>query len=447
MKEKLFDILKDRDHFPLLLPFTNMEAFFYHLPVFYRGEGIYIYDLNDNKYIDAAGGLWNVSCGLGNKKILDAMQEQMQQMVFGSIFRRSNAVAVELAARLVEISRPGLTRVCLTCSGSASIEAAIMMIRSYFSLTGQPDKKGIVCLKKGYHGTYYGSGTASDVLDGKEHFEPAVAEMFHIEPPYCYRCPLGQEYPGCGIQCADELAKLAGQKKGRLAAFMMEPIPGSGGIIVPPKEYFKRIQTICKEHELFLILDEVATGFGRTGAMFAAELFDIEPDVMTLSKGINSGYLPLGAALFCEEIYRPYKEKNMPLQIGTTQDGNPVCCAASLATIELLTRGGLIDNCKKMGRRLKQACMEMKEKSLHIGDVRGEGLMIGIELVKNKEKKTPVESRHIGLVCDFLKDNGLIVYPNPCGISLFPALTVTEEQTHRIIEILGKILLHLNLEV
>lgn len=447
MRETFFDILKERDHFPLLLPFTNMEAFFYHLPVFYRGEGIYIFDLNDNKYIDAAGGLWNVSCGLGNKTILDAMQEQMQRMAFGSIFRRANAKAVELAARLVEISCPGLTRVCLTCSGSAAVEAAIMMVRSYFSITGQPSKKSIVCLKRGYHGTYYGSGTASDVIDGKEQFEPGVPEIFHIEAPYCFRCPFGREYPGCGIQCADQLAELARQKKGRVAAFMMEPILGSGGIIVPPKEYFKRIEAICKEHEIFFLLDEVATGFGRTGEMFAAELFDSEPDVMILSKGINSGYLPLGAALFSEEIYRPFKEKNIPLQVGTTQDGNPVCCAASLATIDVLEEEGLLDNCKKMGFKLKQGCMEMKEKSRHIGDVRGEGLMLGIELVKNKEKKTPVEPMHVGLVCDFLKDNGLIVYPNPCGISLFPALTITEEQIHRVIEILSKILIPLRLEV
>lgn len=437
----------DGVNFPLWQPFTPMKAFVHYPAVFYRGEGIYVYDRDENRYIDAAGGLWNICCGLGNKRIVEAMQEQMQKMAFGSLFHRSNPVAIALAAKLVEITCAKLTRVFLTCSGSEAIEVAMKVIRNYFSLVGRRDKKGIVCLKKSYHGVYYGSGTASDVMDGKEDFAPNLPGIFHIEAPYCFRCPYGMAFPGCGIQCADELDKLARQKQGRVAAFMMEPILGSGGIIVPPKEYFRRIETICKEHEIFFVLDEVATGFGRTGEMFAAELFDIEPDVLVLSKGINSGYLPLGAALFSEEIFHPFWENNIALQFGSTQSGNPVCCASSLAVIDLLQEEKLLENCKHMGRRLKQGLREMMEKARHIGDVRGEGLMLGIELVKNKENKTPVEPQHIALAVNFLKENGLLVYPNPCGISMFPPFILSGDEADQMLNILSQILVNLRLEM
>jgi adenosylmethionine-8-amino-7-oxononanoate aminotransferase len=438
----LLDIGSD---FPLWQPFTPMKSIVYNPLIIEKGHGIYIYDQDGDQYIDAAGGLWNISFGLGNRKILAAMKKQMEKMAFGSLFYRSNPVAIELAARLVEITCPKLTRVFLTCSGSESIEVAIKVIRNYNSLTGSSSKKDIICLKRGYHGVYYGSGTASDIIYRKEDFGPNLPGIFHIEAPYCYRCPYGMAFPDCGIKCADELDKIAGEKQGKVAAFIMEPILGSAGIIVPPKEYFRRIETICKMHDIFFVLDEVATGFGRTGEMFAAELFNIEPDVLILSKGINSGYLPLGAALFCEKIFKPFWENDFPLQFGSTQDGNPVCCAASLATIDVLQGEGLLENCKNMGQQLKQGFREIMEKARHIGDVRGEGLMLGIELVQSKEKKTQVEPQHISFVVNFLKERGLLVYPNPCGISLFPALNVSEEEVHKILSILKKIFIQLRL--
>ncbi|MCP4219513.1 MAG: aspartate aminotransferase family protein [bacterium] len=443
---ELTRLLETGNNSPLWQPFTDMQGLAGNPFYLCRGEGIYVYDQNDRQYIDAAGALWNMSLGLGQEKILDAMKKQMDTLVYGSLFRRSNPVALQLAAKLKEITPANLTRTILTCTGSQSVEAAIKVVRSYFHITQQPVKKEIVCLKRSYHGTYYGSGTASDLLGMKEESGPNVPGISHIEAPYCYRCPYGMEYPGCGLKCAEQLEKIAQEKEGRIAAFMMEPILGSGGILVPPKDYFERIAEICKKHNIFLMLDEVATGFGRTGEMFAADLFGIQPDVLILSKSINSGYLPLGATLFCEEIFRPFIENNFSLQFGSTQDGNPVCCASSLATMEIIKQENLLDNCKKMGAKLKEGLNRMIAKSRHIGEIRGEGLMIGVEMVLDKETKTPVETTHIGLVVNFLMANGLLVYPNPCGFSMFPPLNITEQEVEKILTVLGNILLQIRFE-
>ncbi|MBN1697909.1 MAG: aspartate aminotransferase family protein [Spirochaetales bacterium] len=421
--------------FPLIQPYTTVPFSMFEAGNIPEGEGIHVYDENGKCYIDAAGGLWNVSCGLGNKTIIDAIVNQLNKLAYAPLFCGKHPPAVRLAGRLNKILPSPLKKIFYTCSGSESIAVAVKIVRGYFSLNSNRKKNMIVCLKNCYHGMYYSrSGTESDIDEGLHHFQPDIPGFIHINPPYCYRCPYGEKHPSCGLVCAVELEQVLKKNKGRIAAFMMEPIMGSAGIIIPPAGYLKRVKQICGQNGIFMIFDEVATGFGRTGEMFAAQLFNISPDIMALSKGMNSGYLPLGATVFSDETILPYLEHNIAFPLGTTQGGNPVCCASCLATIDYIEEKNLLENCRIMGEILLHGCLELQNKCRHIGDVRGRGLMIGIELVLDKKDKMPVENRHIHAVCSLLRENGLIVYPSPVGFSMFPALTITEVEIRQVLE-------------
>ncbi|MGD9084573.1 MAG: aspartate aminotransferase family protein [Desulfobacterales bacterium] len=425
--------------FPLWQPFTPPRSFLSNPLVIEKGQGVHIYDTDGNKYIDASGGLWNISCGLGHKGILEAMHAQLDDLAFSPLFNRANKKAIELAQKLVAITPGNLTRVFLTNSGSEAIEVTIKAIRGHFNILGKK-RHTIVALRHSYHGSYYGSGTLSDNISRKYEYQPNLPGVLHIEAPYCYRCTFNLTYPSCKVRCADELADVCIHKGHSVAAFIMEPILGSGGIIVPPPGYFDRVKEICEQEGIFWVLDEVATGFGRIGEMFASDLFRLEPDVMTMSKGINSGYLPLGAAVFSEDIFAPYLDEDAPLQFGSSQNGNPICCASALATINVLIEENLIDNCRDMGRLLKQGCVEIMAESDHVGDVRGEGLMLGVELVQNQSDHLRLAPGLISFVSEYLQDNGLIVYPSVCGFSMFPPLNITASEVDAILSVLKKTL-------
>jgi adenosylmethionine-8-amino-7-oxononanoate aminotransferase len=429
--------------FPLWQPFTHLKGFLDNPLIIRTGAGIRVRDTDGHEYLDAAGGLWNLTFGLGDERILGAAQRQLEELAFAPLFHRAHEPAIELARKLVAITPPRLTRVFLATSGSEAVEVAIKVVRGYFHIRGE-ERAAIVALRRSYHGTYYGSGTLSDNISRKDDFRPNLPDVIHIEPPYCYRCPFGLEYPGCDVRCADELGRVCQQEKGQVAAFVMEPVLGSGGIIVPPPAYFERIVEICEDESIILILDEVATGFGRVGEMFAADLFALNPDVMTVAKGINAGYLPLGATIFSEQIFKAYSEQEIPLHFGSTQNGNPVCCAAASATIDALSEDDLMVNCREMGGRLKGGCEQIMARSAHVGDVRGVGLMVGIELVGDEKSKEPLAPHMVAFVVEFLRDNGLIVYPSTCGFSMFPALNVSAAEVDQILAILDNVLPRMN---
>lgn len=281
--------------------------------------------------------------------------------------------------------------------GSEANETNFKIVRLYHSLLGQDRKKTIVARNHGYHGLSIATMAATGILPLHWNFGPEPAGFAHIPAPYCYRCELKQTYPTCGIACAASLEELI-QREGpeTIGAFIAEPVIGAGGVIPPPPEYFPRVREICDRHGILLILDEVVTGFGRTGKMFGAEHWGVRPDIVTLAKGLTSGYVPLGASVVSQRIWSAIAEKlpgPMPFSHGFTYSGHPTACAAGLANLDILEGEYLPGNASRVGAHLLERMREL-ERFDSVGDVRGLGLMVGIELVADKETRRGFKMPH-----------------------------------------------------
>jgi len=429
-------------------PFTNMSEFLilknYGPSIITRGEGQYVFDAKGRRYINGLSSLWNVAVGFGRQEIIDAITEQLNVLPYASCFRQSHPKAIELAARLIEITDDHYQQVFLGTNGSEAVEAAIKMARQFHKQSPNPLDQSryiIISLNGSYHGVSYGAISTSGLPEDLEKFGPLVPGFIQIKPPYCYRCPYDKTlYPDCGLECAEELARaIENQGASNVAAFILEPIMGVSGIITPSKEYYLRIGTICKTYGVLLIADEVTTGFGRTGGLFATQSWVHRPDILCLGKAISNGYLPLSATLATQDIFERFLEKGNQFNHGSTASGHPVCSAAGLATIEILIKEKIAQNAETMGKYLVSKLNSLKANNEIIGEIRGQGLMIGIELVKDKSSKTPLTLQEMGEVVLDLSDKGLLVYFNNGSnvIGLFPALTIDEDLVDEIVSILS----------
>lgn len=272
-----------------------------------EGDGWWITDDRGRRLIDAFAGLWCVSVGHGRAEIIDAVREQMETLEYFTIFHgQSHPRAIELAEKLCAMFPPeyGLNHVMFSSGGSEANETNFKLVPLYWAMRGEEQRTTIVARHHGYHGLTIATMTATGIMPMRWNFGPEAPGFGHIAAPYCYKCELGLTYPDCKLACADELENLV-QRVGpeTIAAFIAEPVIGAGGIIPPPDDYFTRIREICDRYDILLILDEVVTGFGRSGTMFGFERYGVRPDVVTLTKGITSGYLPLGASVISDEIY------------------------------------------------------------------------------------------------------------------------------------------------
>jgi taurine-pyruvate aminotransferase len=358
-----------------------------------EGEGAILKDGEGNTYLDAYAGLWNVNVGYGRSEIAEAVAQQIGKLSFYP-HSQINEPATRLATRLAEILPGDLNHLFFSNSGSEANETAFKIARQY-SRQKHPgqNRYKIIARYQGYHGFTYGAMSATGQVGRRTKFEPLVPGFLHVDPPYCYRCPLKRTYPECGIACVDEFEKvIVREGPETVAAIIVEPVIGGGGVIVPPGEYLPRLRQICDQYEVLLILDEVITGFGRTGKLFAAEHWGVEPDIMTLAKGVTSGYLPLGACAVTPEIFNTFlgdpAEGREFAQV-STYGGHPVCCAAALANIDILLRERLWENSASVGEYLLAKLSTLD--SPFIGDVRGLGLMIAVELVDESGAMLDVE--------------------------------------------------------
>ncbi|MDG5788611.1 aspartate aminotransferase family protein [Evansella sp. AB-P1] len=431
----------NNEEYTLWHPFINIKDLLNNGIEIIEGEGIYIKDVNGKSYINGFSGL-SLICGLGNTEIVDAVYKQMKELAYCSMFGMTNNVAKKLADKLVNIAPPRLEKVLLTNSGSEAIEASIKIARQYFKLEGYDNKNKIIALKDSFHGTTYGSFSASGVYRGKEHeiYKPIVPGFLYVDSPYCYRCPFNLEYPSCDIYCASHIeTTILKEDPETIAALLIEPILGAGGLIIPPKNYFEKIVEICDRYNILLIMDESATGFGRTGKLFGSNHWEITPDMMVLSKGINSGYLPLGALLVSGEIHQRYFEKDEVLTHGTSQSGNPSSCAAGIATINILIRDQLVENSLFVGDYLLKICQKLKEYDF-VGDVRGIGLMFMIEFISDKQKKDPLHVKYVYKIYLDLLEEGLIVHFKGNRIGFFPPLIINKEEIEESFYILNKVM-------
>jgi adenosylmethionine-8-amino-7-oxononanoate aminotransferase len=430
-------------------PFTSMDQLLSMLEygpfVITRGEGPYVYNRRGSRFINGFSSLWNVAVGHGREELVEAASRQMRELAFASCFRQSHPRAIELAARLVEITGGRYQHVYLGTNGSEAVETAIKMARQYHRQSPDPGDHGrykIISFKHAYHGVSYGALSTSGLEKDEAKFGPMVAGFVQIPPPYCYRCPYGEAgYPECALKCAEALEEcIQAEGPDTVAAFILEPIMGAYGIIDPPDAFFQRAAEICGRHRVLFIADEVTTGFGRTGKLFASQDWDPRPDILCLGKAISSGYLPLSATLATEAIYQRFEGEGNQFEHGSTASGHPVCAAVGLANIDIIIGERLPENAAEVGAHLKAGLEGLMDKRPVIGDVRGRGLMIGVELVKDRETKEPLADEQVFDMAVDMINRGLLVYFARNIIAVFPPLIIDAALADEIVAIFDRAL-------
>jgi adenosylmethionine-8-amino-7-oxononanoate aminotransferase len=409
-----------------------------------RADGVYYYDLRGKRYLDAISGIYVASVGHNNRRVIEAIKDQLDVLAFSPPMHGTNPLAVQLANMLAELAPGDLSTVKFQCGGAEVVEAAIKMARQFHRLTGSPGKYKIISRYQSWHGSTLGALSASGLRSRKTVNEPMAPGFIHVFPPTCYRCPFGKSYPECGITCATIVGDcIELEDPSTVAAVLVEPIGHTGGIIDPPEEYLPILREICDRHNVLLIFDEIITGIGRTGQMFAAETFGVTPDLLIIAKGLSGGYAPL-SALICR---RPIAEAFWgPLEVnpgfveGHTFEGNPVSCAAGIAVLREILERDLLANARAQGQRLRARLEDLKERYSIIGDVRGKGLFQGIEFVCDRaaRKRFP-DAGAVGVrVGRRALEHGLLCRFDPHWIAFGPPLVVTAEQIGEMVGILDR---------
>jgi adenosylmethionine-8-amino-7-oxononanoate aminotransferase len=418
------------------------------IPCIRKAEGIFIWDHTGKQYIDACSGAVVSNIGYGDRRITEAILRQAQETFFAYRIFFENEPALNLARKIVAHSASHLSRVFYVSGGSEAVESAMKICRQYFFNKGEGSRHLFISRMPSYHGCTLGALALTSYAPLEIPFRPLMKSYPKIPAPYCYRCAYEKEYPGCGLKCAWALEKvIEEQGEQNVAAFVAEPVGGaSTGALVPPPEYFSIISKICRRHGVLLILDEVMTGFGRTGRLFAYEHWGVEADIVALSKGMASGYFPMGAIVTRKEIVDEAISKG-GFSHGHTYAGNPMACAVALEVFDILLEENLAGNAERMGKVLKAGLEELAARYDIIGQVRGIGLLLGVELVEDLETRRPFpasDNAHF-LICDKAFEEGLIIYPRRSVNGLegdhflvAPPLIVTESDCSEILNRLDR---------
>ncbi len=384
-------------------------------PLIRAGRGSYLYDINGKKYLDGSGGAAVVNIGHGVKEVAAALSRQAQKVAYVSGVQFTHEPVEKLAARVSSFLPFPAGKVFFLTSGSEAIEASIKLARQYWVESGKPEKYRIISLSPSYHGNTLAALSLSARKHYQEAFRPLLLKSARIPAPYCYRCLWDLVPSKCGVKCAHELEKKI-KKLGRekVSAFIGEVIGGSStGASVPPEDYWRTVRRICDRNEVLFIADEVMTGIGRTGKWLACDHFGLVPDIIVLGKGLSSGYFPLSAVAASTALIDPTRKKGKNFLHAQTFAHHPVGCATGLATLDYLDDHGLITRCAQAGQWLKRKLEGLLDHP-HVGDVRGKGLLIGIEFVRNKKKKSPFprEKKYVEAFMANALDKGLVLWPN-----------------------------------
>jgi adenosylmethionine-8-amino-7-oxononanoate aminotransferase len=386
------------------------------LPVAVKGEGIEIVDSTGKRYIDASGGA-AVSClGHSNQRVIDAIKRQAQALPYAHTSFFTTQPAEELASYLVEHAPQGLAHVYFVSGGSEAIEAALKLARQYFVEVGQPQRRHIIARRQSYHGNTLGALAIGGNAWRREPFLPLLIDAHHVSPCYAYREQRADETEEQFAQrLADELEqKILELGSDTVAAFVAETVVGATAGAVPPvREYFRKIRAVCDRYGVLLILDEIMSGMGRTGHLFACEEDGVTPDLLTIAKGLGAGYQPIGATLVSDKIYQAITGGSGFFQHGHTYIGHATACAAALEVQRVIADEHLLDNVKARGEQLRSLLRERYAQHPFIGDVRGRGLFVGVELVQDRATKTPFDAKlklHAAIKREAFQ-RGLMVYP------------------------------------
>ena len=409
-----------------------------------RADGVHYWDVHGKRYLDALSGIYVVSVGHNNRRVIDAIHRQLDTLHFSPPMHGTNPVAVQLANLLAELAPGDLSAVKFQCGGSEVTEAAIKLARQYHKLTGNPGKYKIIGRYLSWHGSTMASLSASGLKGRKTVNEPLAPGFLHVFPPTCYRCPFGKRYGDCGITCATLVGDVIDMEDpATVAAVIVEPIGHTGGIIDPPEEYLPLLREICDRHNVLLIFDEIITGIGRTGRMFAAETFGVTPDVLCVGKGLSGGYLPLSAMIcrrsIADAFWGPIAQ-NPGFVEGHTFEGNPLSCAAGLAVLQEILERDLCGNARVQGERLRAGFERLADKYDVIGDIRGKGLFQGIEFVRNRttRERFPADEAIGVRIGRRALQHGLLTRFDPHWLAMGPPLVSTAEHIDEMVDLLDR---------
>jgi putrescine aminotransferase len=437
-------VADDKAHF--LHPWQEFDKFDKTgaLPIA-EATGAYIYDSDGNQLLDAIGGMWCTNIGLGRNEMAEAIAEQVRQMAYANpMVDMTNIPGSQLAKKLAELAPGDLNHVFFSCGGSTAIDSALRLVHFYQNSRGMPEKKHILARQEAYHGsTFAAMSISGKQADHIPEFDYLTDTIHHLSCPYYYRAPDGlseTEFTDSLVKEFEEkIIALGGGDK--VAAFFAEPIMGSGGVIVPPEGYLKRMWEVCQANDILFVADEVVTAFGRLGHWFASEsVFDIKPDIITTAKGLTSGYQPLGATIFSDRIWQVISEPGNGRYFahGFTYTGHPVACRAALKNIEIMERERILEHVRDVGPYFLKQLKKLEQLPI-VGEVRGDHFMVCIENVANKDTKTLFDEQiDIGQrITDECARRGVLVRPIGHLNVLSPSLILNAEEIDRIVMTLG----------
>jgi adenosylmethionine-8-amino-7-oxononanoate aminotransferase len=423
------------------------RSFLKAYPQAVRAEGCFIYTAEGRRYLDASGGAAVVTIGHGVEEISRAMAEQAARLAYVHSSQFQTAIAEKLAARILALAPPAMQkdgRVYFTSGGSEATETALKLARQYWIERGEEKRHRVLSRQQSYHGSTLGALSVSGNVRRREPFAPMLKEWGHVAPCYCYRCPLGLRYPECNVDCADELDRVLERDGSKdVAAFIFEPVSGATlGAVAPPEGYVQRLAEICHRHGILLIADEVMSGMGRTGKPFAIEHWGGTPDMILVGKGIASGYAPLGAVVVAGHVVEAISRGSGAFLHGFTYNAHPVAVAAGNAVLDYIEREKLFERVRVVGNELREALDPLKRFSV-IGDIRGMGLLLGIEFVSDTMTRAPfpADARVAVRIQEDAFAAGVMTYPiQGCAdgvrgdhILIAPPFTITTGMIHILV--------------
>ncbi len=427
----------DRDHH--LHPFTHFKELGEEgARVIERAEGVYLWDSNGNKMLDAMAGLWCVNIGYGRKELAEVAFKQMQQLpYYNAFFKTTHQPAVELAQLIAEVTPAHMQHVFFCGSGSEANDTVLRMVRRYWDVKGKPSKKTIISRINAYHGSTVAGASLGGMTWMHEQGDLPIPGIVHIDQPYWFKEGGDLSPEEFGLKAAQALeAKILELGADNVGAFIAEPIQGAGGVIVPPETYWPEIKRILAKYEILLVIDEVICGFGRTGEWFGSDLYDLKPDLMPIAKGLSSGYLPIGGVVVGERVARTLIDEGGEFNHGYTYSGHPVAAAVAAENIRILKDEGIVDRVREeTGPYLQQRWHELADHPL-VGEVRGVGLVGALELTNDKAARTRFDDKgSAGTLCrDFCFNNGLVMRATGDTMIISPPLVITKAEIDELIE-------------
>lgn len=450
-------LLEELDREYIWHPFTQMKDWIKETPIIIaEGRDCFIKDIYGRWYLDGVSSLWVNIFGHRKQEIDDAIKEQLDKIAHTTLLGLSNVPAIKLAEKLVRIvqesfqnvqslpeksKRKVLSKVFYSDNGSTAVEVALKMAFQYWKHKGVDGKNSFVSLNNAYHGDTLGAVSVGGVDIFHNAFGPLLFKTYKAPSPYCYRCELGKAYPDCNYACLKKMENIFKAHSAKIAAIIIEPlVQAAGGMITSPLGYLKGVRELCDKYNILMIADEVATGFGRTGKMFACEHEDVVPDIMCLSKGITGGYMPLAVTLATDEVYKAFFGEFKELKTffhGHSYTGNPLACAAAIACLDLFGKETVLKNLQGKIDILETWLKDISDLR-HVGDVRNAGFIAGVELVKNKKTKEPYnwEEKTGWKVAYHAREKGVLIRPLGNVIVIMPPLSISEQNLKQLLKVI-----------